>query len=97
MLAVTQGAGSSMFDKRRRELITLLGGAAGVASRRDAGGTEEPVQEIEPATKVNSLQNPCLVAIARPVPRYGWSFRYTQVKEMQKTPPVRCHILLSNF
>src|SRR5262249_14996194 len=35
--------------------------------------------------------------IARPVPRYGWSFRYTQIKEMQKTPPVRCHIPLSNF
>ena len=25
------------------------------------------------------------------------SFRYTQIKEMQKTPPVRCHIPLSNF
>src|SRR6516165_8715774 len=28
ILAVTQGTGSSMFDRRRREFISLLGGAA---------------------------------------------------------------------
>jgi hypothetical protein len=37
-LTVTQGAGSSMFDGRRRDFISLLGGAAAARGARSRTG-----------------------------------------------------------
>src|SRR5262249_10074185 len=53
--------------------------------------------DFEIGSQSSSSRFPSLCLASTQIHKGGPYIRYTQVKEMQKTPPVRCHILLSNF